>query len=95
MQASARELLVPFFTPLVWCGRGILTQDLLLRKGTLYQLSYRGGIDTLYQENILECFCKMYKHSIQPKPRNIFFYLVSLITYLDIVTKHFERSMIL
>ena len=44
MRASARELLVPFFTPLVWCGRGIRTHDLPLRKRTLYQLSYRGGI---------------------------------------------------
>ena len=43
MRASARELLVPFFTPLVWCGRGIRTHDLPLRKRTLYQLSYRGG----------------------------------------------------
>ena len=43
MRASARELLVPFFTPLVWCGRGIRTHDLPLRKQTLYQLSYRDG----------------------------------------------------
>ena len=43
MRASARELLVPFFTPLVWCGCGIRTHNLLLRKRTLYQLSSRGG----------------------------------------------------
>ena len=43
MRASARELLVPFFTPLVWCCPGIRNQDLPLRKRTLYQLSYRGG----------------------------------------------------
>ena len=43
MRASARGLLVPFFTPLVWCGRGIRTHDLPLRKRTLYQLSNRGG----------------------------------------------------
>ena len=43
MPASARELLVPFFTPLVWCGRGIRTHQ--LRKPTLYQLSYRGGVE--------------------------------------------------
>ena len=30
MRASARELLVPFFTPLVWCGSGIRTHDLPL-----------------------------------------------------------------
>ena len=30
MRASARELLVPFFTPLEWCGSGIPTHDLLL-----------------------------------------------------------------
>ena len=41
MRASARELLVPFFTPLVWCGHGIRTHDLPLRKRTLYQLSYQ------------------------------------------------------
>ena len=41
MRASARELLVPSFTPLVSCGRGIRTHDLPLRKQTLYQLSYR------------------------------------------------------
>ena len=40
MRASARELLVPFFTPLVWCSRGIRTHDLPLRKRKLYQLSY-------------------------------------------------------
>ena len=41
MQASARELLVPFFTHLVWCGRGIRTHDLPLRKADalLTQLS--------------------------------------------------------
>ena len=43
MRASARELLVPFFTPLVWCGCGIRTHDLPLRKRTLYQLSYMQG----------------------------------------------------
>ena len=42
MPASVRELLVPFFTPLVWCGRGIRAHDLPPRKRTLYQLSYRG-----------------------------------------------------
>ena len=41
MRASARELLVPIFTYLVWCGRGIRTHDLPLRKRPLYQLSYR------------------------------------------------------
>ena len=40
MRASARELLVPFFTPLVWCGGGIRTHDLPFQKRTLYQLSY-------------------------------------------------------
>ena len=45
MQASARELLVPFFTPLIWCCRRIRTHDLPLRKRTLYQLSCRGGIE--------------------------------------------------
>ena len=43
MRASARELLVPFFTTLVWCGCGIRTHDLPLRKGKLYQLSSRDG----------------------------------------------------
>ena len=28
MQVSARELLEPFFTPLLWCGRWIRTRDL-------------------------------------------------------------------
>ena len=45
MRVSARELLVPFFTPLVWCGGGIRTHDLPLRKRTLYQLSYRCGLN--------------------------------------------------
>ena len=40
MRASARELLVSFFTPLIWCGNGIRTNDHPLRKGTLYQLSF-------------------------------------------------------
>ena len=35
LRASAMELLVPLFTPLVWCGRGIRTHDLPLRKRTL------------------------------------------------------------
>ena len=43
MRESARELLFPFFTPLVWLGPGIRTHDLPLQKRTLYQLSYRGG----------------------------------------------------
>ena len=28
LRAPARELLVPFFTPLIWCGHGIWTHDL-------------------------------------------------------------------
>ena len=47
MRAPARELLVPFFTPLVWCVRGIRTHDLPFRKRTLYQLSYQGGTNYL------------------------------------------------
>ena len=52
MRASARELLVPFFTPLVWCGRGIRTHNLPLRKRTLYQLSYRGGKELIVDQNL-------------------------------------------
>ena len=29
-------------TPLVWCGHGIRTHDLTLRKQTFYQMSYQG-----------------------------------------------------
>ena len=47
LRASARKLLLPFFTPLVWCGCGIQTHSLPLRKRTLYQLSYRGGSSSL------------------------------------------------
>ena len=44
MQASARDLLVPFFTPLVWCGHDSNPQPPALKapKRTLHQLSYRG-----------------------------------------------------
>ena len=56
MQASARELLVPFFTPLVWCSRGIRTHDLPLRKCTLYQLSYRGGTQSRLQKGFTPGF---------------------------------------
>ena len=40
MRASARELIVPFLTPLVWRGPVIRTHDIPLRKRMLYQLSY-------------------------------------------------------
>ena len=43
MRTSARELLEPFFTPLNYGAAGIRTQDLPLRKRTLYQLSYLGS----------------------------------------------------
>ena len=56
VRASARELLVPFFTPLVWCGRGIRTHDLPLRKRTLYQLSYQGGNEILCPGNEMKYF---------------------------------------
>ena len=53
MRASARELLVPFFTVKIlhlWYGAaGIRTHDLPLRKRTLYQLSYRGGLGSVNQ----------------------------------------------
>ena len=62
MRASARELLVPFFTPLVWCGRGIRTHDLPLRKRTLYQLSYRGVRNPVLDEILEELRRRFTQH---------------------------------
>ena len=43
MRASARELLVPYFTPLVYCGHHIQSINL---KRMLYQMSYQGKFPT-------------------------------------------------
>ena len=51
MWASARELLVPFLTPLVWCGGGIRTHNLPLWKRMLYQLSYQVEITCSHISN--------------------------------------------
>ena len=82
MRASARELLVPFFTPLVWCGRGIRTNDLPLRRRTLYQLSYRGGIEILDQAMILlDCVPFQTGNSLASRGANSFLYEQFLVVW--------------